>query len=85
VDNGIGIPEWRLSLCLLASWILIFLSLVKGVQSSGKVAYFTAFFPYIVLFILLIRGVTLEGAWKGIKVFIIPEWSKILEPDVWDA
>ncbi len=85
MDNGIGIPEWRLSLCLLASWILIFLSLVKGVQSSGKVAYFTAFFPYIVLFILLIRGVTLEGAWKGIKVFIIPEWSKILEPDVWDA
>ena len=27
----------------------------QGIQSSGKVVYFTATFPYVVLFILLIR------------------------------
>ncbi len=37
IDDGIGYPEWRLTLCLLLSWIIIFLTLVKGVQSSGKV------------------------------------------------
>jgi hypothetical protein len=37
IDDGLGNPEWRLTLCLLFSWILVFLSLVKGVKSSGKV------------------------------------------------
>lgn len=82
IDDGIGLPEWRLSLCLLLSWIIIFLTLVKGVKSSGKVAYFTAIFPYVVLFILLIRGVTLPGAWTGILFFITPQWSKIYDPNV---
>jgi len=85
IDDGIGTPEWRLTLCLLLSWLIVFFSLVKGVKSSGKVAYFTAIFPYVVLIILLIRGVTLDGAWEGIKFFITPEWKKIYEPDVWFA
>ncbi|CAL8123743.1 unnamed protein product [Orchesella dallaii] len=85
IDDGIGLPEWRLSLCLLLSWVIIFLTLVKGVQSSGKVAYFTAIFPYLVLFILLIRGVTLPGAWSGILYFITPQWHKIYDPNVWYA
>jgi SNF family Na+-dependent transporter len=76
ISDGLGKPDWRLSLCLLFSWICVFLSLWKGVKSSGKVAYFTAIFPYVVLLILLVRGVTLEGAWTGIKYFIEPQWSK---------
>lgn len=74
--------EWRLTLCLLLSWLIIFLSLVKGVKSSGKVAYFTAIFPYVVLIILLVRGVTLPGAWSGIMYFITPQWDKIYDPSV---
>ncbi|ODM96691.1 Sodium-dependent nutrient amino acid transporter 1 [Orchesella cincta] len=83
IDDGLGELNWRVSLCLVLAWILIFLSLVKGVKSSGKVAYFTAIFPYVVLLILLIRGVTLKGAWSGIKYFITPEWSVLYKPKVW--
>ena len=55
---------------------------MKGVASSGKAAYFTAIFPYVVLVTLLIRGVTLEGAVDGILFFITPQWDKILTPQV---
>ncbi|KAK7081863.1 hypothetical protein SK128_003055 [Halocaridina rubra] len=83
--NGMDPPEWRLTLCLLFSWIILYLVLAKGVQSSGKAAYFTALFPYLVLFIMLIRGATLPGALNGIIHFINPRWEKLLEPQVWYA
>jgi len=35
-----------------------------------QVVYFTALFPYAVLFLLLIRGATLEGAWDGVQYYI---------------
>ncbi len=34
-------------------------------------------FPYLLLFILLIRGLTLEGAMDGIKYLFIPDLSKL--------
>ncbi|XP_046408711.1 sodium-dependent nutrient amino acid transporter 1-like [Ischnura elegans] len=85
IDNGIGAPEWRLTLCLLFAWLAICLLLIKGVQSSGKAAYFMAIFPYIVLITLLIRGCTLPGAWEGISFFIKPKFSELLNPKVWYA
>nr|XP_045610357.1 sodium-dependent nutrient amino acid transporter 1-like isoform X1 [Procambarus clarkii] len=83
--NGLDAPEWKLTLCLLFSWIVLFVVLAKGVQSAGKAAYFTALFPYVVLFIMLIRGATLEGALDGVLFFISPRWGKLLEPGVWYA
>lgn len=39
--------------------------------------HFCAPFPYLVLLVLLIRGVTLPGALEGIKFYIIPRWEKL--------
>ena len=60
----------KLTGCLAVCYIILFLTLWKGVASSGKVAYFTALFPYVVLFTLLGRGVTLPGAMDGILFYI---------------
>ena len=44
--------------------------------------YFTAIFPYVVLFILLIRGVTLENAGEGIYYFIVPDFARLADARV---
>ncbi|KAG1663868.1 Sodium- and chloride-dependent glycine transporter 2 [Nymphon striatum] len=86
INSGIedlGTVSWKLALCLIGAWTIICLCLIKGVKSSGKVVYFTALFPYVVLVILLIRGVTLDGALEGIKFYIIPKWHMLLNAQVW--
>ncbi len=64
--SQMGAVQWKLALCLLAAWVVIFLCLIKGIKSSGKVVYFTATFPYFVLVILLIRAVTLPGEYQDL-------------------
>ena len=44
-----GKIRWELVGCLFLSWSIICATLVKGVQSFGKVVYFTTLFPYVVL------------------------------------
>ncbi|XP_054727237.1 sodium-dependent nutrient amino acid transporter 1-like [Anastrepha obliqua] len=83
ISDGIGTPSWRLVLTLLASWIVAYFIIIKGVRSLGKAAYFLAIFPYVILFTLLIRAVTLDGAADGIIYFLKPEWNKLLDMKVW--
>uniref|UniRef100_A0A8C9ZES4 Transporter n=1 Tax=Sander lucioperca TaxID=283035 RepID=A0A8C9ZES4_SANLU len=86
ISDDIGnFGEVRLPIlgCLAVSWFVVFLCLIKGVKSSGKVVYFTATFPYLVLTILFIRGITLDGAINGIKFYLTPQWQKVLDAKVW--
>lgn len=43
----------------------------------------TALAPYVVLIILLVRGVTLPGALEGIRYYLTPEWDKLYNQRVW--
>jgi len=82
----IGDIKWDITLCLLLSWIVVFACLVKGIKSSGKVVYFTATFPYLLLLILLVYGCTLDGALEGVKELFEPKWEgpkSIQDPQVW--
>ncbi|XP_055864533.1 sodium- and chloride-dependent neutral and basic amino acid transporter B(0+)-like [Biomphalaria glabrata] len=83
--DQMGAPLYKLALCLLLSWIVVVICLIKGIKSSGKVVYFTATFPYVILLILLVRGSLLDGALDGVKFFIIPDWDKLADIKVWTA
>lgn len=48
----------------------------------SQVVWVTATFPYIILFILLVRGATLPGAWRGVLYYLKPDWQKLLATEV---
>ena len=145
--EDVGGLVWPLALCLLASWIIIYASVWKGIKLTGKVrqwfclywwnnfemnfiimvttyenrsdnplktitnfyylityrnaiiryhsvrkyifsylllklVYFTSTFPYVMLFILLGRGLTLDGAIDGVVYYLRPQFYKLLFPQV---
>lgn len=82
IDDGLGYPEWRLTITLAFSYLCLFLITRNGIRSSGKAAYFLAIFPYVIMLCLLIRSVTLEGANEGMLYFVEPKWEKLLEAKV---
>ncbi len=81
--NNTGYLVWELVLVLTAAWVVCFLALFRGVKMSGKIVYFTAIFPYLVLLILGIYGWTLEGADLGVYYFIYPDMEKLKDVIIW--
>uniref|UniRef100_A0A8C5A7F6 Transporter n=1 Tax=Gadus morhua TaxID=8049 RepID=A0A8C5A7F6_GADMO len=79
----VGSIRWELVLCALVVWVACYFCIWKGVRSTGKVVYVTATFPYLMLLILLIRGLTLPGAMNGVVYYLYPEPSHLLDPQVW--
>ncbi|XP_030070509.1 sodium- and chloride-dependent GABA transporter 2 [Microcaecilia unicolor] len=79
----IGSLQWKLALCLLLAWVICYFCIWKGVKSTGKVVYVTATFPYLMLFVLLIRGVSLPGALQGIQFYLYPDLNRLADPQVW--
>lgn len=81
--SDMGDVSWQIVLSLILAWVIVYLCLIKGVASSGKVVYFTATFPYVVLFILMIRGATLDGSLEGVIFYLKPDVQKLKDPQVW--
>lgn len=78
-----GSIRWELFGAVLVAWVLVYFCIWKSVKATGKVVYFTATAPYLLLFAFLIRAVTLEGAMDGILYLLSPRWCKMLDSKVW--
>ena len=76
ISENINTPEsfnWKIGLSLIVAWCLVYVCMIKGIASSGKVVYVTATFPYIVLIIFFFRGVTLKGMSDGLRHLFTPK------------
>uniref|UniRef100_A0A9L0RTL6 Solute carrier family 6 member 15 n=1 Tax=Equus caballus TaxID=9796 RepID=A0A9L0RTL6_HORSE len=86
ISNSIsesGGLNWKMTICLLAAWVVVCLAMIKGIQSSGKIMYFSSLFPYVVLLCFLIRALLLNGSTDGIRHMFTPKLEMMLEPKVW--
>lgn len=51
-------------------WVLLYLCICKGVSLTGRVVYFSMIIPIVLMIIIMIRSVTLEGAGRGIRLYV---------------
>lgn len=83
--HEIGNMRLELALYLFLSWFIVYVVIWRGLHQSGKIVWVTAIFPYVCLFVLLVRGVTLQGSIDGLLFYVTPDWSQLLKPKVWIA
>ncbi|KAK6036824.1 hypothetical protein COOONC_25668 [Cooperia oncophora] len=79
----IGALNWYLGICVLLSWVAVFLCLFQGVKSSGKVVYVVVVLPFIIMIVLLARLLTLEGSFPALIHFLRPNLQALKNLTVW--
>lgn len=73
----------NLVLPLVVSWLAMYLCICKGVRLVGKIVWLTVPVPWLMLFILALRGLTLEGSMQGLAYYLEPVWSELAKPTTW--
>lgn len=73
----------KIYLGYVVSMICVYFCIFKGIKLSGKITIYTAIAPYILLMILLMRGVFLDGAFDGLIYLLKPDLSKLFSLSVW--
>jgi SNF family Na+-dependent transporter len=63
--------------CLVLSYIITYFAVWKGIKSVGQIVYVTCLLPYIIIAILLVKGLTLPGCGMGISYLFKPTWAPI--------
>jgi NSS family neurotransmitter:Na+ symporter len=81
----LGGIRWPIFLGLVLNWVAIFFIIFKGVKAVSKVVMVTVPLPVLIIFIFVIRGLTLDGAVEGLNYYLTPQFSALLDPRVWLA
>ncbi|VDN05708.1 unnamed protein product [Thelazia callipaeda] len=81
----LGPIQSHLVLSLAFAWILVFFGVFNGIGSIGWAVTVTSTLPYLLLGILLLRGVSLPGASQGLAFLFKPDVGKIWSIPIWKA
>ncbi len=64
------------------SWFICYKGVKGGIEKLNKVLLPTL---VLIMIIIVLKGITLEGATLGLNKLFTPDWSKVMEPKVWIA
>lgn len=84
IDAGLSVNT-HLLLYLVVIWVLIYGCIRKGIRSVSEVVKVTMPLPIILVFVLLVRALTLHGADSGLAYYVQPVFSALLDTEVWLA
>lgn len=76
--------NWGVAIPLIIVWAVILFSVIGGIKDGIEKAN-KIFMPLlaILIIVILIRGITLEGAAAGLNYMFKPDFSKLLNPQIW--
>ena len=77
--------QWHIVGALAVVWGMMFLCVFKGVKVVSKIVLWTVPLPWLMLIILLVRGLTLDGAISGLEYYLEPDWTQLGNPKVWQT
>jgi len=77
--------QWPIFAGLAVTWVAIWAIIKGGLGRVGKVLLYTVPIPVALVLILVVRGLTLDGAAQGLNYYLSPDWSKLLSHRVWLA
>ena len=84
IDDGIGPARWWLVIGLTLNWLLCYACVFAGAESAGKAIWITLPLPYVLLFVLLVKGASLPGAGEGLRFYLGSwDWSKLGDGEAW--
>ncbi|KAF6079450.1 hypothetical protein HJG60_017617 [Phyllostomus discolor] len=78
-----GLPVMHLSVSFFVTWLLVCISMIKGLRSTSKMLYVSVLLPYIILFCVFIRSLMLKGAEYGLKRLLAAKVPALYSLSVW--
>ena len=83
---NIGFIQWRLFIALAVAWAIVYWLLRRGVSRGIELAS-RVLIPTLVvmIFVIVIRGLTLPGAGEGLNLLLSPDLGALLDYNVWVA
>lgn len=82
---ALGTINWIIVGGLAIVWLWIYFSIFKGVSSVEKMVLVTVTVPWVLIILFVVNGFTLPGAMDGLAFYLMPDFAKLLDPDVWIA
>ena len=69
-----------LAIMWFINWAIVYRGVRKGIELANKI-----FMPllFILTAVLVFWSLSLKGAFEGLKVYLIPDFSKLTDPKVW--
>lgn len=75
--------NWSLLLGLVLAWSIVFIVTLKNLRPPPRLMLIGLIMPYLALFSLFVRAITLPGSTRGISYYLTPQWERLQNIDIW--